>query len=193
MSKSGCYCVAPASPLSPRGTWHTEPACRSRARYREIMSRLRRWSLAWMAVAVGILAGCSSGSTTAAGPPRTTPTTAETTTINGAPAASRLLAPPAFAAAVNDPRTVAINVHVPFAGALPGTDLFIPYDQIRAQAAQLPAGRSTPLAIYCRSGRMSSAAAPVLAALGYRNIVELGGGMDAWQSSGRSLLQQPPK
>lgn len=136
-----------------------------------------------MTIAVGILTGCSSASTGAAGP--TSPTTS-------ASAVSRLK-PTAFAAAVSNPRTVTINVHIPFAGAIAGTDPFIPYDQIRAQAARLPADRSTPLAIYCRSGRMSAAAAHVPAALGYRNIVELGGGMDAWQASGRPLLQQPPQ
>ena len=40
------------------------------------------------------------------------------------------------------------------------------------------------MAIYCRSGTMSAAAAPVLAELGYDDIVELDGGMVAWTASG---------
>lgn len=151
------------------------------------MSRRRRRVLAWTIVAAAIGTGCSAPSTAAVAP------TSPTTTATSTPAVSRLLEPAAFAAAVNDPRTVTIDVHVPFAGAVAGTDLFVPYDQIRAQTDRLPTDRSTPLAIYCRSGRMSAAAAPVLAALGYRNIVELAGGVDAWQASGRPLLQQPPK
>jgi len=103
--------------------------------------------------------------------------------------ASRLVGPAAFARAVADPRTVTIDVHVPDEGSIPGTRLWIPYDEIRAHARELPA-RTTRLAIYCRSGRMSAIAAQTLRALGYRNVVELRGGMRAWEASGRPLL--PP-
>lgn len=113
----------------------------------------------------------------------------------GAPAtgaakpASRLVGPAAFAAAVADSRTVTINVHVPDEGSIPGTKLWIPFDQIRAHVRELPA-KATRLAIYCRSGRMSAIAARTLQALGYRNVVELRGGMWAWEAAGRRLL--PP-
>ena len=80
-----------------------------------------------------------------------------------------------------------INVHVPFEGAIEGTDLFIPFDKIEEQVSRLPADRTTPLAIYCRTGSMSATAAKTLAALGYTDVVELKGGMQAWQASGRSL------
>lgn len=106
--------------------------------------------------------------------------------------ASPLVDPDTFAAAVAQPTRVTVNVHVPFEGAIEGTDLSIPYDQINADAGRLPKDRSTPLAIYCRSGRMSAIAATALASLGYTNITELEGGMDAWTDSGRTLLSRPP-
>ena len=43
-------------------------------------------------------------------------------------------------------------------------------------------------AVYCRSGRMSAIAVRELARLGYGTIVELRGGMVAWEASGRRLL-----
>jgi rhodanese-related sulfurtransferase len=104
---------------------------------------------------------------------------------------STLVDPAAFAAAVAQPGTVTIDVHIPFEGKLSGTDLVIPYNQIAQQAAELPANRGTTLAIYCRSGNMSAIAAPALAALGYTHIIELKGGMQAWQASGRTLLTTP--
>ena len=107
----------------------------------------------------------------------------------GGDPASRLLEPARFAAEIAKPRVVTVNVHVPDEGSIPGTDLAIPYDRIEARRAELPPG-STPLAIYCRSGRMSAIAARTLAALGYARISELAGGMEAWQESGRRLL--PP-
>ncbi len=72
------------------------------------------------------------------------------------------------------------------------TDLMIPYDRVGADHGRLPADRATPLAIYCRSGRMSALAARELAGLGYTDIVELAGGMNAWAASGRQLLLRAP-
>ena len=60
------------------------------------------------------------------------------------------------------------------------------FDQI-AESSDLPADRSTPLAIYCRSGNMSAAAVNDLEALGFNDIVELEGGFNAWVASGRPL------
>lgn len=105
------------------------------------------------------------------------------------PAASRLVGPSEFATAVAESARVTINVHVPYDGDIPGTDLSIPFDQIAQQAARLPTERSTPLAIYCRSGPMSAVAAAELNALGYTDVVELQGGMRAWQTSGRALAR----
>lgn len=101
----------------------------------------------------------------------------------------QLLAPAEFAAEVAAPGVVTVNVHVPDEGSIRGTDLAIPYDRITAMRAKLPPP-STPLAIYCRSGRMSAIAARTLAGLGYEQVSELAGGMDAWEASGRALL--PP-
>lgn len=96
------------------------------------------------------------------------------------PSPSRLVSPSDFAVAVAEPARVTINVHVPYEGDIPGTDLSIPFDQIARQAANLPADRSTPLAIYCRRGPMSAIAAAELRTLGYVDVVELQGGMQAW-------------
>lgn len=105
-----------------------------------------------------------------------------------APGAARLVDPDEFAAVIAEPDWVTLNVHVPFEGDIPGTDLSIPFDQITAQAGRLPADRDTGLAIYCRSGPMSAAAAETLGDLGYTNVVELRGGMRAWQADGRQLV-----
>lgn len=82
---------------------------------------------------------------------------------------------------------VLFNVHTPYEGEIAGTDAFIPYDQIGAAAARLPADRATAIVLYCRTGRMSAEAAATLARLGYRNVRQLTGGMDAWRASGYPL------
>lgn len=102
--------------------------------------------------------------------------------------AARLVDAGEFAAAIAEPERLTVNVHVPFEGDIPGTDLSIPFDQIAAQADRLPADRDTPLAIYCRSGPMSTVAAQALRDLGYTDVVELRGGMRAWQAEGRPIV-----
>lgn len=79
-------------------------------------------------------------------------------------------------------------MHVPDEGALPGTDLTIPFDQID-RSEQLPTDLDTPLAVYCRSGNMSAEAVRDLDSMGYTNVVELDGGFNAWVRSGRALLE----
>jgi rhodanese-related sulfurtransferase len=82
---------------------------------------------------------------------------------------------------------VFINVHIPFAGNIAGTDLSIPYDQIEQNLDKLPADKTAKVMLYCRSGRMSAIAAEALVKLGYTNIWNLDGGMVAWEQAGYEI------
>ena len=84
---------------------------------------------------------------------------------------------------------VFINVHIPFAGNIPGTDLSIPYNEIKQNLSQLPADNSTKIVLYCSSGRMSQMAADELVSLGFTNVWNLKGGMTEWQQAGFELEQ----
>lgn len=87
-----------------------------------------------------------------------------------------------------DDDVLVLNVHVPDEGSIAGTDAVIPYDEIRERATALPSDLDAPLAVYCKSGRMSAEAVTTLLDLGYTDVVELRGGMDAWTADGRELL-----
>jgi rhodanese-related sulfurtransferase len=80
-----------------------------------------------------------------------------------------------------------INVHIPFEGNLPKTDLSIPYDTIGQNLSKLPGDKNAKLFLYCRSGRMSDIAARELVKLGYTNIWNLDGGMVAWEQAGLEI------
>lgn len=94
--------------------------------------------------------------------------------------------PDAFARALLDRSAFVVNVHTPYNGEIDRTDAFISYESIGTDDL-VPADKDTPILLYCRTGRMSAAAAEELVAAGYVNVAHLEGGMDAWQSDGMDV------
>ena len=129
--------------------------------------------LIFILLAAVVLAGCQSK-----------PVTGETVTAAGG--AYQNVTPDELNTMLKNKDFVFVNVHIPFAGNIAGTDLSIPYDQITApeQFSQLPADKNAKIVLYCRSGRMSAIAAEELVSLGYTNIWNLEGGMVDWEQAG---------
>lgn len=109
---------------------------------------------------------------------------------DAASGAAPLLSPEALEAelAASDP--VLINVHVPYDGEIEGTDAFIPFDAIAEDPSLLPADLGARVVVYCRTGRMSAIAGAALVAMGYSDVADLEGGMEAWTASGRPLVRR---
>lgn len=91
-----------------------------------------------------------------------------------------------FATRMAEPDAFVVNVHVPDEGSIAGTDAAIPYDRV-AGDTRLPDDTTTPIVLYCQTGRMSAEAATALMDAGYADVVHLDGGMDAWVAAGRSV------
>ena len=125
---------------------------------------------------VVVLVGCQSK-----------PVTGETVTVAGD--SYQKITPDELNTMLKNKDFVFVNVHIPFEGNIPNTDLSIPYDQISApeNLSQLPADKSAKIVLYCRSGRMSEIAAEELVSLGYTNIWDLKGGMVDWEQAGYEI------
>ena len=134
--------------------------------------------LAGLFIAAALVAGCGSGGDDNGKSPETTAHSS----------AVRLLDPAEYKAAIGGPGAFVVNLHIPYEREIEGTDAFIPYDEVAKHASELPADKSAPLYIYCRSGRMSALATPDLQRLGYTNIIDLKGGMQAWTDAGLPLV-----
>lgn len=92
-----------------------------------------------------------------------------------------------LAGMLDDEGLTLINVHIPYEGEIPETDLLIPFDEITDHLDQLP-DKDAPIVLYCRSGSMSTSAARDLAVLGYTQVLEVDGGFNAWKAAGYELL-----
>jgi rhodanese-related sulfurtransferase len=83
---------------------------------------------------------------------------------------------------------VLINVHIPYRGEIPKTDLLIPFNTIEQQKSELPTNKDTKIVVYCRTGPMGHVAAEKMVRMGYTEVIHFKGGMKAWEKIGRLLL-----
>ena len=82
-----------------------------------------------------------------------------------------------------------INVHIPYAGEIPGTDVHLSYTDVDAIEDHLGYDQQARAVLYCSTGPMSLSAGGALVDRGYCNILDLPGGMSGWSGAGYDLNQ----
>ncbi len=80
-----------------------------------------------------------------------------------------------------------INVHTPWEGDIPQTDVRLAYDQIEQNLDQLPKEKDAKILVYCLTSGMAKKAIATLLNEGYTNLWMLDGGTTAWSEAGLSL------
>jgi len=94
-----------------------------------------------------------------------------------------------FETLIESENVFVINTHTPYVGEIKNTDLIAEqWDDMSLYLDKLPEDKSTPIAVYCRSGNMATTSSQQLIDLGYTNVYNLEGGMNSWQESGRELI-----
>ena len=76
-------------------------------------------------------------------------------------------------------------------GMIPGTDMNIDFRDIKARHRDIGAKLDDHIVVYCQSGHRSNIAAEALADLGYKNVYNVTGSMNAWVEAGYPI--QPPR
>lgn len=104
----------------------------------------------------------------------------------------RDLSPAELAEALKDKDFFFVNTHVPYVGEIAQTDAFIPYDETQQRLDEYPADKTARIVVYCMSGHMSTIAAEALVQAGYTNVLNLAGGMAAWQEASYPLVKKSP-
>lgn len=84
-----------------------------------------------------------------------------------------------------------VDVHIPEQTHIPGTDAFIPYNEVSSHTDQLPQDKTTPILVYCRSGSMSKTASQEIANLGYTKVYDLEGGINAYREQNNEVVITP--
>jgi rhodanese-related sulfurtransferase len=109
----------------------------------------------------------------------------------GMQAGVKLVGSEEFESVILDEKVFVLQAHVPYVGEIDGTDLVMEeWEDPSSYSDRLPQDKTAPIAIYCRSGRMSALTSQKLLEMGYKNVYELDGGMNAWVESGRELINE---
>lgn len=103
----------------------------------------------------------------------------------------KLVSPKEFSELIDEGDGFLIDVHTPEQTHIPGTDAFIPFDDISGYKDQLPQDKSTPILVYCRSGSMSETASEEIIDLGYINVYDLEGGINAYREQNNEVVITP--
>lgn len=75
-----------------------------------------------------------------------------------------------------------MDVHIPEQKHISSTDAFIPFNALQENASKLPEDKDAKIVLYCRSGSMSRQAAETLTDMGYTNVWDLEGGINAFNA-----------
>jgi phage shock protein E len=73
-------------------------------------------------------------------------------------------------------------------GAIPGTDLNIEFREMGQRHREIGAGLEDHIVVYCQTGKRSNIAADTLNDLGYKNVYNIRGSMNAWLHAGYPVI-----
>ena len=148
----------------------------------------RIWVFSLLLMVTVILAGCGAGGAVTAPASGAVDLPTQKVPVEGGGSYTDVNAA-GLAVMLEDKDFPLINVHVPYEGEIPDTDLFIPYNEVEANLGQLPLDKGAKALLYCRSGVRSADGLWILNANGYNKVFNMLGGIIEWKEKGYSIVR----
>jgi len=97
---------------------------------------------------------------------------------------------PAQLASIKVKDFILVDTDTTYIGEIGGTDLFLNSDTISQNPDKFPSDKATKIVVYCASGMKSKVVAATLVKAGYTRVMELEGGIMAWQAQGYPVISR---
>lgn len=139
-----------------------------------------------------VLAGLLAGGLLPACAGAPAPDASDVAAVTPSPGSVALVDPASFAATIDEPGVTVIDVRTPqeFAAGHIGSAIDIDVEDPTTFVSKLSAlDPNATYAVYCRSGNRSATATQYMANEGFTSIVELDGGITAWQQEGFPVVR----
>lgn len=152
---------------------------------------MRPLRLAAVAVATLIVAGCASTEAAPDASDATTQTAADDPAAADAPGV-RSQAAADVAPLLDDPDVVVLDIRTPEEVAearLPGEVVNIDFYEPDFQDQLAALDPDASYVMYCRSGNRSGTARGIMSQLGFRDVVDIDGGIVGWSEAGLPIVQ----
>lgn len=151
-----------------------------------------------MVLGLSLVAGCGGGSATSATKNTTTATTSSTQ-MPGTPTQVKdvsgavigtfwSITPAQLYGMTQNKDFVLADTDTSYTGEIAGTDLFLNADNVAQELDKFPADKSTKIVVYCIVGQKSQTVAQTLVKAGYTRVMQLQGGLVAWQQQGYPVI-----
>jgi rhodanese-related sulfurtransferase len=136
--------------------------------------------LSLIILAAVVLSACNGGSPATPG---------QEVTVDGG--SYRNITPAELDKMLGDKDFTLVNVHIPYAGELAGTDLSVSYLEVEQNISLFPQDKGAKIVLTCLTGPMGVDAAETLVGLGYTNVFNLDEGMREWERQGYQIINKP--
>jgi rhodanese-related sulfurtransferase len=141
-------------------------------------------------IVLTILASCGGSSATT-----TAPITASSTEMPGTPVSvtgggTYWMITPAELFSFKTKDFFLADTDTAYIGEIGGTDIFLNSDTINQNLDKFPADKNGKIVVYCAAGIKSKVVAETLVQAGYTRVMELDGGIIAWQQQGYMVVQK---
>jgi rhodanese-related sulfurtransferase len=145
---------------------------------------MKRFALMLIVGLTLVAASCGGGTETTSTPP----TSSVSTSLPGTPTTVAggvyYSITPAQLHAMSPSGLFIADADTSYVGEIANTSLFINVNNIANELDKFPADKTAKIVVYCTAGINSRTAAAVLVKAGYTSVMQLTGGIMAWQQQG---------